>query len=276
MSRWTEKPVLGSSINWNHPLSKGLDACWLFNEGAGIPKNIANKKVQFSSIVSTWGNSRWGKGKIYSNSATGDLISGGGQGNFLLSPTNSIGTFLFLFDKGDKSINNNSQLFTTSTLDYFRFTLNFETYNNDNFGFTKIGVADLPSTISPPEFKKSFSVFTIHQDQHFECFVNGQYYIDTNTSNFLTNSTSFADGVFGANFTGCINTIYKWKRILSLNEIKELYLAPYQFIYKPRRVFYSIPISVGTWGHKIYGINNANIGKVNQIDKSNINKVNNA
>ena len=34
-SEYTFKPSLGSSINWNHPISQGLVGCWLFNEQTG-------------------------------------------------------------------------------------------------------------------------------------------------------------------------------------------------------------------------------------------------
>lgn len=30
-----QKPLIGTQINWGHPLSKGLVGCWLMNEGAG-------------------------------------------------------------------------------------------------------------------------------------------------------------------------------------------------------------------------------------------------
>ena len=35
-SEYNYKPSLGSSINWNHPLSEGLIACYLFNEVSGL------------------------------------------------------------------------------------------------------------------------------------------------------------------------------------------------------------------------------------------------
>ena len=30
-----QKPLLGTSLDWNHPLSEGLIGCWVMNEGAG-------------------------------------------------------------------------------------------------------------------------------------------------------------------------------------------------------------------------------------------------
>ncbi len=36
MSRWIQKPPLGTPINWGHPLAQGLVGCWLMNEGGGL------------------------------------------------------------------------------------------------------------------------------------------------------------------------------------------------------------------------------------------------
>ena len=33
---YNQKPLLGTLINWAHPLSKGLVGAWLFNEGSGL------------------------------------------------------------------------------------------------------------------------------------------------------------------------------------------------------------------------------------------------
>jgi hypothetical protein len=35
MSRWLQKPPLGTQIDWSNPLTQGLVGCWLFNEGSG-------------------------------------------------------------------------------------------------------------------------------------------------------------------------------------------------------------------------------------------------
>ena len=33
---WTQKPPMGTPLDWSHPLTRGLEACWLFNEGQGL------------------------------------------------------------------------------------------------------------------------------------------------------------------------------------------------------------------------------------------------
>jgi hypothetical protein len=38
------KPPVGTTIDWSHPLSRGLVGCWLFNEGAGkLANDLCNK-----------------------------------------------------------------------------------------------------------------------------------------------------------------------------------------------------------------------------------------
>jgi hypothetical protein len=38
----TQKPPIGATIDWSHPLAQGLVGCWMFNEGGGIPINIVS------------------------------------------------------------------------------------------------------------------------------------------------------------------------------------------------------------------------------------------
>ena len=33
--RWSEKPPVGTQINWGHPLAAGLVGAWLVNENGG-------------------------------------------------------------------------------------------------------------------------------------------------------------------------------------------------------------------------------------------------
>jgi Concanavalin A-like lectin/glucanases superfamily len=62
------KPMLGSSINWAHPLAKGIVGCWLFNEGQGdlvndISGNKNNGKLTNMSFPATT-TSGWNPGKF--------------------------------------------------------------------------------------------------------------------------------------------------------------------------------------------------------------------
>jgi len=60
----TQKPPVGSVVNWGHPLAQGLVGCWLFNEGAGgYAKNLA--RVVSGGTLTNFnytGISGWGAG----------------------------------------------------------------------------------------------------------------------------------------------------------------------------------------------------------------------
>lgn len=43
------KPPLGTQINWNHPMARGLVGCWLFNEGGG---NVIHSATLLSGNLS--------------------------------------------------------------------------------------------------------------------------------------------------------------------------------------------------------------------------------
>ena len=52
---WTSKPVLGSQIDWSNPLSKGLVACFLMNEGGGKKLNdLSGKRINGNIVVAPW------------------------------------------------------------------------------------------------------------------------------------------------------------------------------------------------------------------------------
>src|SRR4030042_101428 len=63
MSIWTNKPPLGSQINWGHPLSRGLVGCWLMNEGGGLPFSQSRKQASLkNAYFPIWGLGSFGKG----------------------------------------------------------------------------------------------------------------------------------------------------------------------------------------------------------------------
>lgn len=58
----TQKPLVGTPLDWAHPLAKGLVGCWLFNEGSGDRVFDVSGNGNDGSIVgSPWsaGNSGW-------------------------------------------------------------------------------------------------------------------------------------------------------------------------------------------------------------------------
>lgn len=52
--RLPEKPPLGTTINWSHPLARGLRICHLFTEGGGEPVNLVNQRLATRSNGPLW------------------------------------------------------------------------------------------------------------------------------------------------------------------------------------------------------------------------------
>ncbi len=57
------KPPLGTLINWGHPLSRGLVAVFLMNEGSG--NKITNLVINACDVTTWAGTPRWDAGSIY-------------------------------------------------------------------------------------------------------------------------------------------------------------------------------------------------------------------
>jgi hypothetical protein len=74
MNFWTQKPPLGTRINWGHPLARGLVGCWLLNEGVGWRVcDLINKNILSATTVSgnSWKLSNFGSGLSFTGSYSG-------------------------------------------------------------------------------------------------------------------------------------------------------------------------------------------------------------
>lgn len=62
-NRWTSKPPMGSQIDWEHPLAKGLVGVWLMNENGGkTAKNLLDSNKFVLSNNAVWSNNKKGAG----------------------------------------------------------------------------------------------------------------------------------------------------------------------------------------------------------------------
>lgn len=80
------KPPYGAAaVDWSHPLSAGLLACWLFNEGIGPAQSIAGspRSIVLQNAATTWGPTEADIGLV--SVATAGTTQGG-----ILSPTLTI------------------------------------------------------------------------------------------------------------------------------------------------------------------------------------------
>ena len=65
-----QKPPVGSQINWEHPMSRGLIGCFLLNENAGVlARNLVNNT--FGTLTNMFSStSGWCPGSPYSNGSS--------------------------------------------------------------------------------------------------------------------------------------------------------------------------------------------------------------
>lgn len=81
------KPPLGSSMDWSHPINRGLAGAWLFNEGAGIKVFDLSRKGATGTMTNMGGSSTSGWtatrfGKALAFDGTNDYIDCGNLPQF--------------------------------------------------------------------------------------------------------------------------------------------------------------------------------------------------
>lgn len=266
------KPPIGSTVNWSHPLSKGLVGAWLMNEGAGNRINDLSKNK--NNLINT--NANW----ITTNKNK--------SLNF-----NGIDSVLISEKTSNTGINFSTEFSLLAVYKGIASGTGFNLGRNNpdtsgnfiwslpNIGgkqsFTIRNVVDIVDTGSIVS-GNYFSTFIItHYSNLYNFYIDGilnSSVIDNNNiSNFTSKLMFGAFGAYGIYSVGILNIVEFFNYRLSNYEIKELSINPYQFIYKPsRRIYYLAP--TGGWTHNINGISNANIGKIAGVSLEDIAAVN--
>lgn len=239
---FTSKPALGASINWSHPLSRGLVAVFLMNEGGGtIVKNLASYQ---NGLLSTHFFINNG---ISCNGVSGyaDLKTNSRLNN--LAPL----SYVALINPINAGEGNLGCILTKTTASSSvppkRFRLGYESATTSDLALTmEAGATDLTVVAAGviPHRKQSFVVATWDgiNGAGVNLYVNGNKQsvsvtepggaiVDDSTHNYYAG----AAGTSGAGtFNGFIYFIYIYSRALSPSEIQQIYIEPYCFIeYKP-------------------------------------------
>jgi hypothetical protein len=236
-----QKPMLGSMVNWGHPLSQGLVGCWLMNEGAGnLVKDIA------------LGNNGTTSGTLWSPSQCGMALNFDGatsyenitlrrtfiQSNFSLCFLFKIDTIdkttRYIFDSGYTSpYDPNGLNITFINDDYNDNRLTVRIYDSDGYSIS-INPANVISTSVlywlVVTYNNLTKVGNLYLNKDF-----GTKTAPTARNGQATPNTlgSYTNNLFGF-FDGSIVYFYAYNRVLSPQEIQSLYVAPYQFIQRPR------------------------------------------
>ncbi len=218
-----QKPLIGTQVNWGHPLSRGLVGCWLMNEGAGD--------------------------RIY------DLSLNGNDGVFVNDPAWVAGQvgLAIDFDGGNDSVDCGSfQNFTEPFTVLVKAKANLATGNADICEkFSALGVNFLILKVSAEWRFYCGGVSTPNSARFSPSLMAGAWADIVGVWNG-TDTLIYFDGVYRAKaviplaptstatnlligrrynntsaFPGQISSVLIYNRTLSAEEISELYLNPY-------------------------------------------------
>jgi hypothetical protein len=223
-SEYNYKPPIGSSINWNHQLSQGLIACYIFNE-------ISTIRCYDLSIYSGFGTLT--NGATY-NPTSGGTIFFDGVNDYIAinSPPaiisselsievwvrTSITTQTMVVGSSGGGIYINRFTTTGKVLAFFDGT----TSNNSAADESNISVND----------NKWHCIIATNKNNVTSLYIDGK--LDKQYSDTLTfiNGTNYLGTNFGAGqyYSGNISKFSLYNRALSDEEIKSLYENPYQFV----------------------------------------------
>lgn len=240
---WTSKPPLGAQINWNHPLSRGLVACFLMNEGGGVKViDLVGKYPFVLSGGATWKSNNKGIGINF------DGINGIGVCNTNLGFTNYPISILWMGRSNSVSTEETVWCLshTADTNNYFLISA----VGNDGARGWEYQVRNNVDASNTPGFSVADSGVSIDSSCHIINCVssnssNHKIYVDGILKDTDTNTTNFNSPLSKHVIGGLIrsttdyetsqsNLLIIWNRVLSPSEIRQLYIEPYCFIeYKP-------------------------------------------
>lgn len=231
-NRWTSKPPLGSTIDWSHPLSKGLVGCWLMNEGGGLRLNDISGKINTGVFTNP---------PIWTVGKTGKCLNFNGTSNYITLPD------VESLQMGTKNFTFEAWVYPTNFGSWSSF-IGAEAQGasfgcaNGVLKVTKVDSVDAPdSGVTLPLNKWSHCAVTFN---NILTTSNLKYYYNGNlvaTVDFNVDFTAGrASNLLGLRLAGGLHYFYGkmdivriWNRALSPQEIRTLYQDPYCFINPP-------------------------------------------
>jgi hypothetical protein len=253
-NRYTDKkPPLGSQLNFGHELANGLVGCWLFNEGGGRIKDLLGLN-NATTLGQGFFSTAIGLAKYLQSPSLGTIKCGTRLNNL---PQLSLFLRLQYITYGGsgvyRQIIGNADNNTAPTSGWAVLQTNASGAGNRIAFFVKYDTTNyLIVTGNQNGFLLNGCNVVITWDgtptsANGHIYINGfKDYAATRNDGVTTRADETGKTLcFGNNGTGngeqvYMSTAYLWNRILKNAEIKDLFVAPYQFIAPPRRRFYSI------------------------------------
>jgi len=231
------KPMLGTPLNRDHPLARGLRGCWLFNEGAGPLAWDATGNRNDGTLVSISdppiAASGWNAGLhggALAFDGTDDRITANSLGiysNYSICAqfriASSVVTAQGLLAWGNEAASERRSLFLWDG-GSGPLKLTSSTYASNVQGATGL--------VNGTDY---FGVITVDAAGAANVYLNGM--LDGSGTNTLVtpSSDAFHIGNIGAGsfFNGQMSLAYIFDRVLSANEVAALYMSPYAMFEPP-------------------------------------------
>jgi hypothetical protein len=259
MGIWTDKPPLGSQINWANPLSKGLVACTLLNEGGGdVLTNLVTQRV---GIVKTSDN-----GHVWVTKHGGLGIDSPGNNiankaaSVYIGSNNQKMTFLTIFRAESTGRNGAGNIFDR---DYRLMCL--QTVATNTLRFTSHWAGGTTDFTAPNDSivlnRAHTAVVTAYfRDNAANCsiYVDGKVVLDDATATpFGAHDNISGDFYLGdcngtdRDYDGQVFLFYAWNRILTKTEIAHISAHPYCVIQRPKLRVLNLPYPLALcWGEE--------------------------
>lgn len=235
--KYTHKPPRGVVLNKTHSLSRGLIGCWLFNEGSGTQLTDYSGSNNHGTLTSMDPSTDWVaglKGTALDFDGSNDYVLMNDPVKFSDPNVLTVITSVYTAEEPDKRVtiighNNESSV--------FQFELYLAGGNNCHVdviipGFYVV-TTDIFDWPDPGEWRQfAYSRSGSGAGTH-KVWMEGELMsLDVDNANSFsqaTNATEFGRRASASQlWTGQIGYIYIYDRVLEDEEIKALYLNPYQ------------------------------------------------
>lgn len=237
--KWTQKPPLGTKINFNHPLAKGLQQMWMFREGAGASVFDSSGNTNTGTLPSgvTWAAGRNGKAislsgastqvKMGTNLPSSTTIPNNVTISAWTKPGTGIQSFGTIAERTYTSVH-------TSPYHVYKIGAN---YSGSGKFSAELGTKGLTPTNINALANYTLGVWYLvtltYDGTTMRLYVNG---IQQTTSTAESGNLSYGSNGFvsigsnasaGENYVGSIDDVRIYNRALNGYEINSLYTDPY-------------------------------------------------
>lgn len=261
------KPLPGAIINPVHPLARGLVGCWLLGEGGGLRANDssfgANPGTLNNFTGNPWVGSRRG-GQALSFDGVNDYVKTAANTPLAATvPQNVTISARVRTGSGQNSfaLIAGRTHSSTHTAPYYAFAIGAN-YSSDGKFYGQInngnGVAGNIVRAFSYAQNTEYDVAYTYDSTTQTLYVNGNS-VGTNLG--VSGAIAYGSGGFvsiganaggGENFTGAVEGVRVYNRVLTASEVAWLYAEPYAAFSQNRSNVFNIPAAGGTALSRFY------------------------